>query len=42
LKQVGLLEFQFESKMNEMLVANVFVADEFKGEIRECEGIYFI
>lgn len=39
LRQVAFLEFQFECKMNETLEANVFIVDEFKGEIRECDGI---
>ena len=38
LKQVALLEFQFESKMNELLEANVFLVDKFRGDIRECDG----
>lgn len=38
-KQVALLEFQFESKMNdELLEANVFIVDKFRGDIRECDG----
>lgn len=41
LKQVALLEFQFEGKMNELLEANVFVADQFRGEIRECDGMNY-
>ena len=40
IKQCGLIEFQFESKMNEMMEVHVFTADEFDGSIRECDGSF--
>ena len=38
LTQVGYIEFQFESKMDEMLECHVFQVEQFRGTIRECEG----
>lgn len=37
LKKVGFIEFQFESKMNEILDVHVFCADGYSGTIRETE-----
>ena len=36
--QMGYLEFQFENKLDETLECHVFLAHDFKGEIRECDG----
>lgn len=41
IKEVGYIEFQFESKMNEVMEVHVFSVDKFSGEIRECEGLFF-
>jgi hypothetical protein len=39
LKYVGYIEYQFQNKMNETLENYVFLTENFKGEIRETEGI---
>ena len=41
IKPIGLIEFQFEGKMNETLECHVFCADKWRGELRECDGKIF-
>jgi hypothetical protein len=38
MQQVGLLVFQFDDKMHEVLEANVFNVTKFSGEFIETEG----
>jgi hypothetical protein len=40
MEQVGLLEFQFDDKMHEILQANVFNVTKYSGEPYETEGSF--